>query len=59
MLEKVKPDITFLQYKVMVQAIMKTGSYTRGEYYGNSTTYAYKAVSVRRLYEYLREKGWA
>ena len=58
LLEKVKPDIGFLQYKALCAKVVHHDSYSVGEYYGNYTNYAVKYVAIPELYEYLLEKGW-
>jgi hypothetical protein len=55
-LEKVCPTITFLQYKNLTATLEKYDTRSVGEYYGNSTDYAYKHVDLRDLYDYLMEK---
>lgn len=57
-LERLQPSITFLQYKKLCSQLLITGSYSHNEYYGNSSDYAYKAVSVPELYAYCKDQGW-
>lgn len=52
-LEEVAAGITYLQYKRLVREAVTVGSYTEREFYGNSTTYAYKRVELRKLYDAL------
>lgn len=50
------PNLTFLQYKKLVAGDLITrGSYSQGEYYGNSTDYTYKAIKLRDLLNKLVE----
>lgn len=48
------PNIPYLQYK-NVSTIIKYGEYGEGEYYGNSTNYAYKCVLLRDLFNKIIE----
>jgi hypothetical protein len=57
-LEKFKPDMSFLQYRALTNALVKFGEDTDHDYYGNSTNYATKALSIRSLYDYMVEKEW-
>ena len=57
-LEAIKPDLSFIQYKRLVGALVKSGSYRVSEYYGNRMDWAYKKVDLRELYEYLKTKEW-
>lgn len=56
-LEKLNPEITFIQYKRLTAGLVKSDSYSQNEYYGNSTNYAVKRVDLKELYEALLEKG--
>ena len=56
-MEKLYPEITFMIYKRMAQAIIKTTEYTDIEYYGNYYEYTVKYVDLTDLYEFLKEKG--
>jgi hypothetical protein len=55
-LERVVPNLTFLQAKVMEPIVIKETSDSESEYYGNSTDYAIKYVNLTDLYNYLVEK---
>lgn len=55
-LERIVPNITFLQAKVMEPIVIKETSDTESEYYGNSIDYAIKYVNLTELYNYLVEK---
>lgn len=57
-LEAVKPDLTFLQYKRFTARLFKTDTWTVYEYYGNSTDYMVKMVRVRDLFDSLKSEGW-
>ena len=57
-LEKVKPEIGFLQYKMLVSTLVEVADWTQDEYYGNSTSYMSKALSLPKLHAYMLEKGW-
>lgn len=56
-LEKVCPNISFLQYKNICNKIINSDTRSEGDYYGGSVTYGYKYFNVRSLYEVLVEKG--
>jgi hypothetical protein len=55
-LEKITPNITFLQYKNIVAKVIKHDTRTENEYYGNSTNYAIKKCNLETLYNVLKEK---
>jgi len=55
-LEHFCPNITYIRYKRLL-AFVKTGEYTRNEYYGNSTTFAHKALYLSDLFQYLSERN--
>jgi len=54
-LNEICPNITYLQYKKLISKVIKEDSYTENEYYGNSSTYSYKTVLLKDLYEALKE----
>jgi hypothetical protein len=56
-LEKVTPNLTFLQYRALTIELVKHHTHNIGEYYGNDTDYASKTVYIKELYEYLKEKN--
>jgi hypothetical protein len=56
-LEKVCPNISFLQYKNIMNEILETEDYTDGDYYGGTTYHARYMINVERLYQKLKEKG--
>jgi hypothetical protein len=58
LLIKLCPNISYLQYKRIVSSVIKTGKYTQNEYYGNYTTYSYKAILLRDLFNILNEFGY-
>lgn len=52
------PNLTFLQYQMLeATGVIKTGEETQYEYYGNHTTYGYRIVVLRDLYDKLVEMG--
>ena len=55
-LEKVCPNITFMQYKVLMQKV-KYDTRTEHEYYGNHTSYASKEILVQDIWNFLLEKN--
>jgi len=60
-LEQVCPKITYLEYRKLLcgltPELIEYDSHTVGEYYGNYTTYGYKKVVLRRLWERLKGLG--
>ncbi len=56
-LEAVAPNISFIQYKRIIADVVKTGDYSRHEYYGNSSDYVYKTCRIRDLYDALKSRG--
>lgn len=57
-LENICPSISFLQYKNLVNSLIKYDSRTESEYYGNSTDYTSQMVVLRELYNYLKEHNF-
>ena len=57
-LNALKPEITYIQYKMLANSVMKVDTHTENEYYGNCTNYAMKKVRVRDLFEYFRDQRW-
>jgi hypothetical protein len=55
-LEKIAPHITFLQYKSIYGAVVKTDEYGEGDYYGGSTSHAYRYFSMSNLYDELDKR---
>jgi len=53
-----RPNLSFLEYKMLNSKLVEHGSYTEGEYYGNETHYATKTVELEKLYNYMKEKQW-
>jgi len=56
-LEKVCPNITFMQYKVLMQKVTYN-TRTENEYYGNHTSYAFKEILVKDIWDFLLEKNF-
>lgn len=53
-LEKLKPDLTYLQFKEIDSLIIDSTDNGRYEYYGNQTTYEMKMIVLDDLIEYLK-----
>lgn len=53
-----KPDLSFLQFRALNNDLVKHGSNTNHDYYGNSSDYAFRAIALPSLYEYLKERQW-
>ena len=58
LLEFVKPDLSFIQYKRMAKVLVKSNESSEGDYYGGSSNYMTLSVDFGELHEYLKEKGW-
>jgi len=57
-LEDVRPEMTFFQYKALVRELVQSDTQNDGDYYGNDNIKARKRVDLFSLYKYLKEKGW-
>ena len=53
-LEILKPDIKFIQYKKIISMI-RTNKETKYEYYGNSNDYKVEYIILSELEDYLNE----
>lgn len=53
-LEKLKPNITYLQYK-KIEKMVKNNEETEREYYGNSTDYMVEYIILSELVAFLNE----
>lgn len=49
------PDISYLQHKRLISAVLKEDERTDREYYGNYTVYGTKKVILKDLYDKLSE----
>jgi len=56
LLEKVAPDISFLQYKKILSECVSNKEFSEGDYYGGSTYHNKQVLNVIALYNYLIEK---
>jgi hypothetical protein len=55
-LQKVVPNITFLQYRILLKKLdIQYDEHRVGDYYGNDTIYKRKFFHIARLYELLKE----
>ena len=58
-LEKLCPNLSFLQFRRLCNNLMKYDSYSdNGDYYGNYTTYGYKFILLEELFRFLKENGF-
>lgn len=57
-LEHFAPNVTFLQYKRLIQDCVERGDHRENEYYGNHTNYAYKIIKLEALFKYMKGLGW-
>ena len=57
-LEKFKPDLSFIQYRKLTNELITVGDRCVNEYYGNYTNYANKQIDMEKLYNYMNERGW-
>mgnify|MGYP003681964579 CR=1 FL=1 len=53
-LEKIAPNLTFLQYKRLMSKVQYDTS-TNHEYYGNHTTYASRSIQIDDIWDFLEE----
>ena len=51
-LEHFCPNITFIRYKGIMR-LSKTDSFSRGEYYGNSTDFTYRVIKLKDLWKHM------
>ena len=56
-LEQVCPNISFLQYKLLTQNLIRTEKYSDEEWYGNRTDYCSNYIVVDEFYNYLLERN--
>lgn len=54
-LEEYCPNISHLKYKNLYRTLVKEDSRTVYEYYGNETTYSYKKIDTKALFDYMLE----
>ena len=53
-----KPDMSFIQYKALKNAVVTKSTYEEGDWYGGCETYAKISCDFRKLYDYMEERGW-
>jgi hypothetical protein len=58
LLGEIRPQTSFLEYHALTNELVKHGTRSEGEYYGNSTDYAHVYIIIEDLYNYLNDKGW-
>lgn len=58
LLQGVKPEITFLQYKTMYNSLVQETEDCQGDYYGGREYYVGLKINFDKVYEYLKDKGW-
>lgn len=56
-LEKVSPNIGFLQYKKLMTKVSYKNT-TSYEYYGNHTSYGNKEILVEDIWNFLKQQGY-
>ena len=56
-LEKINPQMPFLQVRKILNTLVKSCYYVDREYYGNSTTYLIKYVNLKDLHKFLTENN--
>lgn len=57
LLEKICPNITFLQYKKLYNSCIEIETYNEHDYYGGSTEHAYFECDIEKLYNGLKQIG--
>ena len=55
LLERICPDITFMQYKKIYRECVEVKEYSQGDYYGGCVNYAYFSCDLEQLYYMLEE----
>jgi hypothetical protein len=56
-MERVCPNMTFLQYKKVYNATVTTETKGEDDYYGGHVEYACYVCDIPKLYEMLKEMG--
>ena len=56
LLEKICPNISFLQYKSLYSEVVHYDTDSEGDYYGGSVTYAYRFFYPEALYNALKQR---
>jgi len=51
------PQITYLHYRSL-EKLIKNDSYSRDEYYGNTSDYFYEYLYLKELYDFLKERKY-
>lgn len=57
LLEKICPNITFLQYKIIYKQCVETDNRYESDYYGGGVTYGYYKCDLEKLFGMLEERG--
>ncbi len=57
LIDVICPEITLKKHKVLMNNLVQYESRTTNEYYGNSYVYCEKTVSLKKLFERLKELG--
>lgn len=57
-LEKIAPNITFLQYKKLLRETVTYDTYSDNDYYGNYSNYSVKKITFDALYDSLVAGGF-
>jgi hypothetical protein len=55
LLEKVAPNISFLQYKKITNECISTKDFSEGDYYGGCVYYSQYVLDVKSLFDILKE----
>ena len=54
-IEAVAPNITYIQYRQIVNSLLIQKEHTESEYYGNYSSYIVYLIDAEKLYDKLRE----
>lgn len=58
LLQKIAPDMTYLQYKELIRELdVKRQTYSVNEYYGNYTDHEYKYIELDHLHDVMIKLG--
>jgi hypothetical protein len=55
LLEKLYPDLSFLQYRKITKLLSEKQIWSENEYYGNTIDYEYQTLPLKELYDLLIE----
>lgn len=57
LIERYWPTITFMEYRRIMQPLIKQHTLRQSEYYGNYTNYAHNVINLKEFFTVLKENG--